>query len=134
MSMGFREVPHTADWELEVWGPDLPALLEQAARGMCALAGVRLAPAGRITRSLELQAADPESLLVSFLSELLFFGWQENLGFDTFELELDDLHLNASLQGAPIAEQAKEIKAVTYHKLAIQPGPRGLAAHIVFDV
>jgi len=26
---GYREVEHTADWELEVWAADLPGLLEQ---------------------------------------------------------------------------------------------------------
>ena len=36
---GFREHAHTADWELEVWAPDLPALLEQAAHGMYAISG-----------------------------------------------------------------------------------------------
>ncbi len=131
---GYREIPHTADWELEVWGPDLPALLEQAARGMYALAGTRLAAGPRQNREADLQAADAESLLVSFLSELLYWGWQENLGFDAFELHLQDNHLKASLHGAPIAEQAKEIKAVTYHKLAIRQGPRGLEVNIVFDV
>ena len=40
---GFREHAHTADWELEVWAPDLPTLLEQAARGMYAISGVQLA-------------------------------------------------------------------------------------------
>jgi SHS2 domain-containing protein len=38
---GYREREHTADWELEVWAPDLPRLLEQAARGMYRLAGLR---------------------------------------------------------------------------------------------
>ena len=39
---GYRELEHTADWELEAWADDLPGLLEQAARGMYALSGVRL--------------------------------------------------------------------------------------------
>ena len=39
---GFREKEHTADWELDVWAPDLPALLDQAARGMYWLMGAQL--------------------------------------------------------------------------------------------
>ncbi len=39
---GFREKDHTADWELEVWAPDLPGLLVEAARGMYWLMGARL--------------------------------------------------------------------------------------------
>ena len=46
-SSGFREKEHTADWELDVWAPDLPALLEQAARGMYWLMGARLEEGAR---------------------------------------------------------------------------------------
>ena len=31
-SSGFQERPHTADWALDVWAPDLIGLLQQAAR------------------------------------------------------------------------------------------------------
>ena len=36
--------------------------------------------------------------------------------------------------GAPITEQAKEIKAVTYHKLQVVETVRGFEVNIVFDV
>ncbi len=64
MESGYKEIEHTADWELEVWAPDLLGLLEQAARGMYALSGTCLAPGTRLRRSLSLPANDPESLLV----------------------------------------------------------------------
>jgi len=131
---GYREVAHTADWELEVWAADLPGLLQQAALGMYALAGVRLQPGPRRTCSLTLQGLDDEDLLVKFLSELLYLGNQQGLAFDTFNLYMDSGSLNARLGGAPIASQDKEIKAVTYHQLAIRRGPHGLAANVVFDV
>jgi SHS2 domain-containing protein len=131
---GFREVEHTADWELEVWAPDLPGLLEQAARGMYALTGARLKSAPRFTRTIELQAYDRESLLVAFLDELLFFAEVEGLGFDTFEISVAQNSLRAQVDGAPLQSQSKEIKAVTYHGLAVGETERGLAANIVFDV
>lgn len=133
-SSGFREIQHTADWELEAWAPDLPALLEQAARGMYTLAGVQLHPDPRQGRSLTLVTGDPESLLVKFLSELLWLAEHDSLAFDTFDLQLNGETLHAQLNGAPIAALAKEIKAVTYHNLAIQPTGRGLEVRIVFDV
>ena len=71
---GFLELRHTADWEIEAWAPDLPKLFEQAAIGMYTLSGTHLYPEPRITHNLELVAADAESLLVKFLSELLFIG------------------------------------------------------------
>ena len=133
-SAGFLELQHTADWEIEAWAPDLPKLFEQAAIGMYALSGTHLYPEPRITRTLQLAAEDSESLLVKFLSELLFIGEQYGLAFDVFDLQINSGNLSARLHGAPMTEQSKEIKAVTYHKLAIQPSPRGLIVRIVFDV
>jgi SHS2 domain-containing protein len=132
---GFREGTHTADWALHAWAPDLSALLEQAARGMYALSGLRLRQGPRQERHLELRALDAESLLVRFLSELLWLGQQEGLGFDTFELRVEqDFSLHADLSGAPILDMDKEIKAVTYHNLAVRQTGQGLEVEIVFDV
>jgi SHS2 domain-containing protein len=131
---GYQELHHTADWEIEVWAPDLPRLFEQAAFGMYALSGTHLYLQPRITRTIELTADDAESLLVKFLSELLFMGEQYGLDFDILRIKLDDHHLLATLYGAPMTEQAKEIKAVTYHNIAIQTTQRGLEVRIVFDV
>ena len=131
---GFRELEHTADWELEAWAPDLPALLEQSARGMYALAGARLQAGPRLDRRLDLPMKDPESLLVTFLAELLFLEEQDGLAFDAFNLQIEGELLHASLGGAQLVSIDKEIKAVTYHNLAIQKTPRGLEVKIVFDV
>jgi SHS2 domain-containing protein len=133
-SAGFREIEHTADWELHVWAPDLTALLEQAARGMYALSGVSLQPGPRWLREITLPVADPEGLLVSFLSELLWLGEQDGLGFDVFALELTAGRLHARLEGAPFVARSKEIKAVTFHQLAVRRTARGLEVNIVFDV
>jgi len=137
MEAGFREIAHTADWELHVWAPDLPALLEQAARGMYALAGAKLHPAPRRTLGFTLRAADAETLLVKFLSELLFLGEEKRLAFDAFALRIDSsetLSLHAEVGGAPLAALGKEIKAVTYHNLVIRQTEGGLEVRIVFDV
>ncbi len=134
MEAGFQEIEHTADWELHVWAPDLKGLLEQAARGMYQLSGMRLADEPRLHRSLDIQAADAESLLVRFLSELLYFGDQEGLGFDSFDLSLENLHLKADLGGARHISSDKEIKAVTYHRLKVRQTGQGLEVNIVFDV
>jgi SHS2 domain-containing protein len=131
---GFCEHEHTADWELEVWGPDLPALLSQAAQGMNFLSQTRLQPEPRLERRLVFQASDPEMLIVDFLSELIFLGEDEGLGFDQYDFSLQGSSMEVRLGGAAIAEQTKEIKAVTYHKLKIRKSERGLEVNIVFDV
>jgi len=134
MKRGFREVAHTADWELEAWAPDLSGMLEQAARGMYALAGMRLQAGPVQNRTLTIQGSDPENLLVKFLAELLYLNEQEGLAFENFNLQINGDTLTAEMQGCPVAAQDKEIKAVTYHKLAIQHTAQGLAVNLVFDV
>jgi SHS2 domain-containing protein len=131
---GFRERPHTADWALDVWAPDLTTLLRQAALGMYALMGVQARRTPRSAQAIELPVVDEESTLVGFLSELLYWTERTGLAFDTFDLSLNAATLRAAVSGAPIVSQAKEIKAVTYHNLRVRHTARGLEATIVFDV
>jgi SHS2 domain-containing protein len=134
LSAGFREIAHTADWELEVWAPDLHALFEQAARGMYSLMGVRLRSAPRQYRTFELTAIDGESLLVRFLEELLYIQNVDGLAFDIFKIDISKWNLLAKLEGASIEFLGKEIKAVTYHRLKIRSNQLQLEVRIVFDV
>jgi SHS2 domain-containing protein len=133
-SAGYHEQPHTADWALEVWAPDLSELLRQAARGMYALMHARLQSGDRAAYRFELSAPDRETLLVMFLSELLYFTQRDEIGFDRFDLAFADERLLAEVEGAPLEAIAKEIKAVTYHNLQVRETDSGLAATIVFDV
>jgi SHS2 domain-containing protein len=43
-------------------------------------------------------------------------------------------HLEAEVQGGPVPELVKHIKAVTYHNLEIIETAEGLEVTIVFDV
>jgi SHS2 domain-containing protein len=131
---GFREIEHTADWALEVWAPDLEELFIQAALGMIWLTQTTLQEAPRQERLVELEAGDIESLLVAFLSELLYLGEIDGLAFERFEITISTNRLRAILHGAPLAQQKKEIKAVTYHNLAVQQSREGYRVTIVFDV
>ncbi len=133
--IGFREQSHTADWELEVWAPDLAGLLEQAARGMYALSHLRLEGGARHELMMDLKAEDAEALLVRFLTELLWLEQDQRLGFDGFSITVGkDCSMHAVLQGGIITNLDKEIKAVTYHNLAVETTPSGLHVCIVFDV
>lgn len=131
---GFREIAHTADWELEVWAPTLLKLLEQAALGMYQLTGAKLSSGSRISRHIILQYIEPETLLIAFLNELLYLAESEDLIFDHFDLQVKDDQLQVTLNGAQLESMDKEIKAATYHNLNIVETKQGLFANIVFDV
>jgi protein archease len=134
---GFQEHAHTADWELEVWAPDLPGLLEQAAIGMYTLSGVKLTESPPIQDALILNAPDIESLLVQFLTDLLWLEESKGVAFNKFDFALmedNEFHINAKVTGSAIQSLDKEIKAVTYHNLAVKTTSKGLWVTIVFDV
>jgi len=133
-SAGYVERPHTADWALEVWAPDVPALLAQAALGMAALMGIQTRSGPRLTREFEVPYSDLETLLVGFLSEVLYLIHHDGVSFDQFDLQLSPHRLHAAISGQPIDQLAKEIKAVTYHDLRVTTTARGLTATLVFDV
>ena len=132
--MGFEEIAHTADWSVRVWAQDLPSLFAEAARAMNSLAGTVIAKDPRLPRTFETEAPDAESLLVAFLSELVYYQEQENLAFDDFELKIEAQRLRVDMEGAQIASIDKAIKAVTYHNMNIAETSRGVEVVIVFDV
>ena len=143
--MGFEEISHTADWSARIWAQDLPALFAESARAMNTLAGTVTDKGPRLKRTFESEAPDAEGLLVAFLSELVYCQEQENLMFDTFELNIEEpglqpkgvsmgQRLKVGMEGAPIVSVDKAIKAVTYHNLKIKKTNEGFETTIVFDV
>jgi SHS2 domain-containing protein len=137
--MPYEELPHTADWSLRVWASDLESLFIEAAKGMNFLTGVELAKSPRIRRAFSASASDVETLLVKFLSELIFLAEHNLLAFDEFSISLchyekGPFNLQVKLQGAKIKSMSKAIKAVTFHNMKIMQINRGFEGVIVFDV
>ena len=132
--MGFEEIAHTADWSARVWAADLPGLFRESALTLNALAGTVLAPGPRLRRGFESEGPDAESLLVSFLSELVYLQEQESLAFDIFQVHVQPHRLKVEMEGAPIASVDKAVKAVTYHNLKIDKTSEGFEVIVVFDV
>jgi SHS2 domain-containing protein len=131
----FEEVEHTADWALRIRGDDLEGLFTNAAAGMLQLAGIEPRAGPTRKRRFELQAPDMESLLVTWLEELLFVIEMEEVTFVKFDLSVEDNNrLTAKVQESPIGNIKKHIKAVTYHNLMITEVEDGLEVTVVFDV
>jgi len=130
----FKEIEHTADYALYVWGQDLPELFLDAARGMNALTGGQPGQPA-VTREIALEASDLETLLVGWLEELAFLMEVEGEIFDRFTLsELSPTSMSVQISGGPAENVDKLIKAITFHELAIQQTAEGYQTTIVFDV
>ncbi|MDI7275546.1 MAG: archease [Anaerolineae bacterium] len=136
MARGYRELPHTADVALEVWGRDLQEFYVHAAEGLFDLA-VSPEPRAPITawREVALSAPDEETLLVDWLNELLLLADEHGEAYVSFEVSLPAPGQLAARVGATRAFTPKRaIKAATFHDLTIERVPEGYRAVIVFDV
>lgn len=132
----FREIEHTADRALKIYGSNLKELLLNAAAGMNSLlTGQPDALSAGEKKSVELDAIDSEGLLVEWLSELAYWAETESLVFNKFDLHrVSPTHVKATVHGSRVAQLENHIKAVTYHNLKIIQTEKGLTATVVFDV
>lgn len=112
----------------------MPELFRQAVLGMQALSGVELGQAAREPLVISLEAGSLESLLVKFLNELLYLGEERKMAAGEIAVKIAGEKLEAVLELAPITAQTKEIKAVTYHKLAVRQQGETFRVNIIFDV
>lgn len=134
---GYQALDHTADVSLCVWAPTLPALFEQAAKGMMAqMLDLNAVPRTH-RRLVRVDAGDRESLLVEWLNELLYLREVEGETFVHARVtQLTGTMLEAEVEGGAVDENAvfHPIKAATYHDLAIREVPAGYEVTVVFDV
>ena len=135
MLPAFEEIEHTADLALRVRGQNLSELFRNAALGMLSLLYVEPLPGGSEYRSFVLLGEDSETLLVSWLEELLFPLEVEDAVVVDFQVEvLDKVLLKATIELMKIASIKQEIKAITFNELDIRSTEFGFETIVVFDV
>lgn len=135
----YEQIPHTADMAAKVYGKSISEIFENAAFAMfdmmADLGGLRAEESVKI----DVEAEDPESLLVSFLNEILYASFIKRMLFCRFEvLSLSDNKLSLEAQGEKFegdnSRIHSEIKAATYHEIEIKKTNEGYETTIVFDV
>jgi len=85
--------------------------------------------------ALDLTAPDAETLLVTWLGELIYLNERDGVVFTEFDLEeVTPTHLRGTARGGRPGEFRRFVKAATFSGLAIRPTDRGLETTITFDV
>jgi len=134
----FEFIDHTADAGIKVEAPTLEDLFETAGLAFTELVTSVESLDCRVERSFKLQEDDMETLLVSWLQELLYLLDTEDLVFARFQVKIHDFSLEATAWGdvfdPNIHTMKTEIKAVTYHQLEVAKNDQGWQAQIIFDI
>ena len=135
----FEILEHTADVGVVARGRTLAEAFAHAAQGMFSimvnLDGVREVE----ERSMAVAGHDWPSLLVAWLSELLYFLDVDGLVFKRFEIgEMQPYSLKASAYGEKIDRQRHElgpgVKAVTHHMLEVGEDEDGYRVQVLLDI
>lgn len=130
----FEEVEHVADAALRVYGRAWDDLFVNAACGMFSLMADWEDGPPSTTQQISLEAIDGETLLVDWLSELLYLHEMEDAVYTSFEIiDISPARLRAIARGTRRWNPKTAIKAVTFNDLRIQKTPEGYTATIVFD-
>jgi SHS2 domain-containing protein len=133
----FEILEHKADLKIRVFGKTKEELFENAMVGMFKAA--KYETTKQLTtkqQKIEISSLDLPSLLVDFLSEVLYLVETKKLVFEKVEFKkFSENKIEAILIGKPLKRMGVHIKGVTYHDLDIHQEKDGTwQATILFDI
>jgi SHS2 domain-containing protein len=132
---GFEILEHTADVGLRATGVTLEEVFEQATLGLADIIGIRGNAAGTV-EPVDLTGSDIPGLLVDWLSEFLWLHETRAAALVSVQVrQVTDERVHGWIELAPLGEATGvQVKAVTYHQLAVEREPGGWRATVFFDV
>jgi len=135
----YEQIPHTADLGARIYGEDLPGLFGNAAFAMFDMMADIEGMVPKEIVTIKVDAPDTESLLISWLNELLYASYSKEMLFSEFNIvTLEEDRLEAEAIGQKLGEKKErlrtEIKAATYHDVRIIKSDSGVEVTVVFDV
>ena len=141
MQAGFELFDHTADIGLCIRAPTLEALVPAAIQGLYAVIGQLLpdATVQLLPFQWERRGDSSALLLRDCLAELLLiFERNHRIAIDLVVRRFTEHQLNVDAQLAlvdvALSEYDHEVKAITYHELAVRQVPGGYEARIIVDI
>jgi SHS2 domain-containing protein len=129
----------TSDVAYRAYGKDLGELFSNAAIAMFEVMIKVEDLEEKISRKVEVDGHDFESLMFNWLNELLYYVDAENLAFKSFDVRVDEKNfsLKAVCRGEEIDREKHEtktvVKSATYHKLEITKNDYW-TAQVILDI
>jgi SHS2 domain-containing protein len=135
--MPYEVLEHTADLRFRVTGRTLPEAFAEAARAVCETMAPNCTP-GAAVRRIEVESPDRETLLLDFLSELLYLADAESLAFCSFQVEMVGNRLTALCRGEEFRREkhggGEEIKGISYSGLSLYSEGERYILEFIADV
>lgn len=129
----FEEIPHKADAAIIAYGRSMAELFNNAALGLFHLLGPVGEGQDEIGDSIVLQASDFESMLVAFLTELLFLA-ENGIKTEICKIVIQKNLLRANIKKSYGFNFLNVIKAVTFNQMKIIKKNQVFQTTIVFDI
>jgi protein archease len=136
---GYTLLDHPSDLGIEARGENLSEAFRYAALALLSVILDLSSVTSRESREVAVSAPDPEALLVRWLAELLYlYDGGRFACRDVLIRSLSGTHLDATLLGEPFDPNhhrtRTDVKAVTYHQLAIRETGEGVVATVFLDI
>jgi SHS2 domain-containing protein len=137
VTRGHRQVDHTADLALELWGESEEDVLCAGAEGVIAIMTEGGEVEEREQRRVRIDAVDPQDRLVQWLNEIVYAAVSDGFLFGSADIALEgETGLSAIVRGEPGAgaRVVAELKSATYHDLELGAHGGAWRARVVIDV
>lgn len=139
MGKRYKTFDHTADLGIEVYGEDQKQLFVNAGFSLFDLITDIHKVEAKTSLLLSVEGMDQEDLMVSWLSELLYFHQVKGYLFRYFAIhDMSEKAIKANVKGETFDSQRheliREIKAVTYHQIKVACENGTWISRIVFDI
>lgn len=139
MQPSYELFDHTADIGIRVKAETREGLVEPAARAVYSVIGDLVAGGGTSSVAFDLEDETPAVLLRDLLAELLALFDQDLVmatGFETIAFGAGKLSVTATMATVDMQESVfhREVKAITYHQLALDEAPDGYQATLILDI
>jgi SHS2 domain-containing protein len=133
----YQILEHKADLKIKVFGKTKEELFENAMVGMLKAAKYQKKLKSQNSKvKIKIKSMDLPSLLVDFLSEILYLVETKKIVFEKVEFKkFTENEIEAILTGKLLKRMGVHIKGVTYHDLDIhQEKDKTWRATILFDI
>lgn len=135
----FEFLEHTADEKFRAFGKSLEEAFENSAIATFSVMTDLSELKGERKYEFEIEEENLESLLYSFLGELIFLRDSEEVIFKDFEVDINEnskYKLKCVAWADPFNEQISytDVKAITYNEMKIKETKEGFIIEAVLDI